>query len=419
MNLFSTAVVFGGMLLAYSSVWSQSTSGRDFPSTTPLNTTGMGANTATAQTVAPKTDGARTTNAVVAANGPAKPCNCPPAGKRVAYKRKPGVKVKRTAIAIRQQAPSKPPLASSPLPAALVSPTPAVVARRDSIVAPRMPRIVAYPYTLPIDKHSIKGAYVMGISDHKTTHIIFTSKIRDFDAGSSDVLALVPDHVGNILRVKASEGKPFEQTNMTVITEGGELYSFLVHFDPDPPVLTFNIANNQLSDEVVSAQLGINRSNGVSVLPGKEDKEEPVDGMVIYAERVARARSFIRNVGATNLKINVQLTGLYVQGGSVYLQLGIANESQIDYPVDFVKFYIRDKDVLKRVAAQEIELPSRLRFPDVTLYKAQTGYTQVFAIPIQTFTEEKVLEVELYEKQGGRHIRFQIESDIFIKARTI
>jgi len=273
-------------------------------------------------------------------------------------------------------------------------------------------------YVLPIDKSAVKGSYSIGVSDHKTTHIIFPAKIRDIDAGSSDIIALIPESVNNILRVKATNPRPFGETNITVLTDDGGFYSFLIRYESEPTVLNINIANNTRSDNAVSSALGINKATAVSLVgPVAEvNKTE----LLHTAARIYEHKPFARNVGVTKQRMSLLLAGLYVQGATFYVQCKIDNDSEIDYTLDFAKFYIRDKDVLKRMASQEMELPVLASYPEtLTKFRGRTSYTMVYAIPLKTFTEDKVIEMEVYEKEGGRHLRFQIDSDIMLKARGL
>ncbi len=177
---------------------------------------------------------------------------------------------------------------------------------------------------------------------------------------------------------------------MTVMTDDGGFYSFLVRHQDDPEVLNINIANNLLADERSAQTQGINRA------------------------------SAIKRVGTTKMQISNHLTGLYVDGNVMYLQLALHNDSEIDYEVDFVKFYLRDRDVLKRMAAQEVELKSITSYPtDIQTLKANTDYTVVYALPLRMFSEDKVLEIELYERKGGRHLRFRVESEVLLKSRGL
>lgn len=289
----------------------------------------------------------------------------------------------------------------------------------DSVALAREPvRKLAPGYVLPIDKSAVKGSYAIGVSDHKTTHIIFPAKIRDIDAGSSDIIALIPESVNNILRVKAASPRPFGETNITVLTDEGGFYSFLIRYESEPSVLNINIANNTRSDNAVSSALGINKATAVSMVgPVAEvNKTE----LLHRAARVYDHKPFARNVGVTKQRMSLLLAGLYVQGAVLYVQCRIDNDSEIDYALDFAKFYIRDKDVLKRMASQEMELPVLASYPEtLTKFRGRTNYTMVYAIPLKTFTEDKVIEMELYEKEGGRHLRFQIDSDVMLKARGL
>jgi conjugative transposon TraN protein len=277
----------------------------------------------------------------------------------------------------------------------------------------------AHPgYVLPIDKSAVKGSYSISVSDHKTTHIIFPAKIRDIDVGSAAVIALIPESVNNILRIKASAPQAFDETNITVLTDEGGFYSFLLRYESEPTMLNINIANNTRSDNAVSSALGINKATAVSLMgPVAESNTSELQHT---AAHVYTLKGFTRNVGTTKQRMSLQLTGLYVQGTTLFLQCHIRNDSEIDYQLDFAKFYIRDKDVLKRMASQEMELPLLSSYPQtLNRFRGRTAYTMVFALPLKTFTEDKVIDMELYEKEGGRHLRFQIDSDVMMKARSI
>lgn len=277
------------------------------------------------------------------------------------------------------------------------------------------------PFLLPVDRVSVMGSYPLAISSHKTSHIIFPAKIKDFDAGSSHVLALIPETAGNVLRVKSAGSKPFGETNMTILTEDGGFYSFLVRYDPEPEVLNINIVNNARSDKEITDRMGINqaaRLNGASAVLGGGVGSVEITHTCADVQR--NKKSFIRNVGAAKQDCSLTLSSIYVAGKTMYFGLTMANASAIDFEVDFLKVYLRDRDVLKRMAAQEVELPILANYPvGVTTFKGKTEYKLVYALPLRTFTEDKVIELELYERGGGRHLRFQVESDIMIKARSL
>lgn len=290
--------------------------------------------------------------------------------------------------------------------------------------------IHAKPYLLPIDRAAVKGSYPLGISDRKTTHIIFPAKIREFDAGTDYVLAQIPETVTNVLRVKANpkatvfcRADSGRETNMTVLTDDGGFYSFLIRYQEEPEILNINMANNLSADDYTSRTLGINRATAITFTSSAtiaNGSGLAASDLLYHCQRVHGRKSFIRNIGASKMRINSLLTGIYVADKVMYMQFAVSNDSQLDYEVDFFKFYVRDKDVLKRMAAQETELKPDARFPEtLTLLRAKSERSLVYALPLTTLTEDKVIDVDLYEKNGGRHLRFQIEADVLRLAKPL
>lgn len=286
----------------------------------------------------------------------------------------------------------------------------------------------AKPYLLPIDRAAVKGSYPLGISDRKTTHIIFPAKIKEFDAGTDYVLAQIPETVTNVLRVKANpkatafcQADSGRETNMTVITEDGGFFSFLIRYQEEPEILNINMANNVTADDYTSRSLGINRATAITFAQASSTTgglPMAESDLLNHCERVLERKPFVRNIGASSMRLTHLLTGLYAADKVLYLQFSLRNDSQLDYEVDFVKFYVRDKEKLKRMAAQEVELTPYGRYPiESKLLRAKTEQTVVYALPMTTLTEDKVLDIELYERQGGRHLRFQVESDVLLLAK--
>src|SRR4051794_30412871 len=69
--------------------------------------------------------------------------------------------------------------------------------------------------------------YPLKITLNKTTILVFPYAIKGVDRGSADVLAQKAKGVENILLLKAGK-ENFSETNLSVITADGKLYSFLL-----------------------------------------------------------------------------------------------------------------------------------------------------------------------------------------------
>jgi Neuraminidase (sialidase) len=75
----------------------------------------------------------------------------------------------------------------------------------------------------------------LGISMDKTTSLVFPFSIRHVDRGTKDILVQQVKEADNILLVKAG-AKNFSETNLSVVTEDGSVYSFVINYEEKPAV---------------------------------------------------------------------------------------------------------------------------------------------------------------------------------------
>src|ERR1700751_5325199 len=73
----------------------------------------------------------------------------------------------------------------------------------------------------------------LDISTSMTTNLIFPYAIKSVDRGSIDVLAQKAKGSENVLQVKAAKA-PFKQSNLSVVTADGQLFSFLIDYAEYP-----------------------------------------------------------------------------------------------------------------------------------------------------------------------------------------
>lgn len=87
-------------------------------------------------------------------------------------------------------------------------------------------------YCTPVQPYEIEVCY------DKTMHIIFPSAIIYVDLGSRDIIADKAGGAENVLRVKAANRDFRSQTNISVITDKGDFYTFDVRYSE---VLRFRV----------------------------------------------------------------------------------------------------------------------------------------------------------------------------------
>jgi conjugative transposon TraN protein len=285
-------------------------------------------------------------------------------------------------------------------------------------IRPAMPPLVN-PYSLPIAPASIRGVYPLEASYVKTTHLIFPARISYVDVGSAGVLADKADDIDNVLRIKANE-KGFEQTTLSVVTEDGRFYNFLVDYNDHPRILSLNMAANAPLDAEQTRRLGIYAGSTLDVSrPGRVELSP--DDFSALATKTGRKGRFIHDVGIQKMKMDFTLDGVYVRGKLMILQLSLENHSEIDFEVDFFKFFLKDKDVAKRMASQEIEVTPEYSHPAFgkTIVAHQSRVALALGFPLITYGQDKLLELQVYERGGGRHLRFEVGQETILRARKL
>ena len=117
--------------------------------------------------------------------------------------------------------------------------------------------------------------------------------------------------------------------------------------------------------------------------------------------------------------MSLALMGIYIKGDVMFYRFRIINRSNIDYDVDFLKFYIRDKARIKRTASQEVEVSPIYVHGNDKKVDGNSSTEIVFALQKLTIPEAKYLEVELFEKNGGRHLNIDIKNKTIVNARLL
>jgi conjugative transposon TraN protein len=261
--------------------------------------------------------------------------------------------------------------------------------------------------TLSMQEQNYIGSHRMTVGFQKTTHLIFPYAVSYVDLGNGGIIADKARGAENIVKVKASQ-QGFPETNMTVVTTDGRLYSFLVTYDANPWVLNYNLASTDVSSSSAVVPLAHLSNMGVT----QTDLED-------YSRLVLEKKKG-PHVHEQKDNITLALQGLYTQDDVFFFPLHLANSSNINYDVDFVKFYIRDKKVAKRTAIQESEVtPVFVYNANQTTIPGPGNIDQVYALRKFTIPDDKNLVVEMFEKGGERQLSFSVTNSDILKARKL
>ena len=186
------------------------------------------------------------------------------------------------------------------------------------------------------------------ITYDKTVHVIFPAPVKYVDLGSTDLLAGKADGAENVIRVKAATKHFRQETNMSVITEDGNFYSFNVKYADEPLLL-----NVEMCDFIHDGETVNRPNNAMEIYLTELDNESPRLVRLIMKSVHQRDKRRIRHVGCKRFGVQFLLKGLYTHSDLLYFHTEVRNLSNVPFDVDFVTFKIADKKVVKRTAMQE------------------------------------------------------------------
>lgn len=129
-----------------------------------------------------------------------------------------------------------------------------------------------------------------------------------------------------------------------------------------------------------------------------------------------------RNIYSVGIKKNMfemSLANLYVKDDFLFFVFDIKNFSHIDYDIDFIKCFLRDLKKSKNAIQQEVPYnPVQQKdFQKKILGKSENRFILVFNK--FTIPDDKVFDIEMFEKDGGRHMKLSILNEYILSAELL
>lgn len=259
----------------------------------------------------------------------------------------------------------------------------------------------------------------------KTVHILFPSPVTYIDIGSMDIIAGKADGAENVVRVKAAVRNFTAETNLTVITEDGGFFTFDVHYAENPAVSTLNLTVQEPQPESMKKpdvagdyQPTAPASEG-RVLLREVGREKPATIKRMLSDIYRQNRTDVKGIRAKKYGIGVEVLGIYVSNDVIYIHTCMYNDTNISFEVDTRRFIVADRKPAKRTAQQQTPLEILRVCNDPAVVRGHQRQRTVFALPKLTISDDKVLLLEIIEKNGARHQTIEIPSRELLKAKVL
>ena len=264
------------------------------------------------------------------------------------------------------------------------------------------------PYRQMVTPHGVQVTFA------KTVHIIFPSAVRYVDLGSDRIIAGKADGAENVIRVKAAtEGFPGE-TNFSVICEDGSFYSFNARYAHEPEML-----NIEMKDFLENGDTTDFSHTRMNIYFRELGNESPLLVKLIMQSIYKEDRREIRHLGCKRFGVQFLLKSVHSHNGLFYFHTETRNRSNVAFRTDFIRFKIVDKKVPKRTAIQERVIDPVRSYNEVLVTEGKSDVRTVYAVPQFTIPDDKLLVIELFEKDGGRHQTIRVENADLVAAKQI
>ena len=259
----------------------------------------------------------------------------------------------------------------------------------------------------------------------KTVHILFPSPVTYIDIGSMDIIAGKADGAENVVRVKAAVRNFAAETNLTVITEDGGFFTFDVHYAENPAVSTLNLTVQDQQTEGVKKPdaagdpLPPTPASEGRVLLREVGREKPATVKRMLSDIYRQNRTDVKGIRTKKYGIVVEVLGIYVSNDVIYIHTCMYNDTNISFEMDSRHFIVADRKLAKRTAQQQTTLEILRVCNDPAVVRGHQRQRTVFALPKLTIPDDKVLLLEIVEKNGARHQTVEIAAKELLDAKLL
>lgn len=250
-------------------------------------------------------------------------------------------------------------------------------------------------------QRSMDNMQLLTVNENVTTVITASEPIRFVDISTDKVAGDQP--INNTIRLKPKEGVDVNRDGdilavVTIITERYRTQYGLIY-------------TSRMEEAVTDKTIELDERtayNNPAVSMSTED-------MVYYARQIWVSPARYRNAATKRHRMTMRLNNVYSVGDYFFLDFSIDNRTNIKFDIDQLRVKLTDKKTAKATNSQTIELT-----PELVLDPTRSflhGYRNVIVVKKMTFPNDKILTIELSEKQiSGRTISLSVEYEDILHA---
>ena len=237
------------------------------------------------------------------------------------------------------------------------------------------------------------------VNEQITTIITASEPIRFVDISTDKIAGDQP--INNTVRLKPKEAGHEDGEILAIVTIVTERYRSQYAL-----IYTTRMTEAVTDKEVELSERTAYHNPAVSM---------STEDMYHYARHIWASPAKIRNVSNKKNHMIMRLNNIYAVGDYFFIDYSVENRTNIRFDIDEIRVKLSDKKVSKATNSQTVELT-----PEMVLESSKSflyGYRNVIVVKKLTFPNDKVLTLEMSEKQiSGRTISINIDYEDVLSA---
>ena len=240
---------------------------------------------------------------------------------------------------------------------------------------------------------------LLTVNEQVTTVITASEPIRFVDISTDNIAGDQP--IDNTIRLKPKEAGHEDGEVLAIVTIVTERYRTQYGL----------IYTTRMKEAVSDKEIQLQERqayNNPAVSMSTED-------MYSYARKIWNSPAKYRDVSIRQHRMTMRLNNIYSVGDYFFIDFSIHNTTNIRFDIDELRVKLADKKVSKATNNQIVELE-----PEMMLEQSKSflhGYRNVIVVKKLTFPNDKILTIELSEKQiSGRTIHLNIDYEDVLSA---
>lgn len=237
------------------------------------------------------------------------------------------------------------------------------------------------------------------VNDQVTTVITASEPIRFVDISTGKVVGDQP--ISNTIRLKPKDSVYADGEVLAIVTIVTERYRTQYAL-----LYTTKMQEAVTDKEIQPSERNAYNNPAVSLSTAD---------MTSYARQIWLSAAKYRGVATKKHRMVMRLNNIYSVGEYFFIDFSVENKTNIRFDIDELRIKLSDKKMSKATNTQIIELPPALVLDDAKSFKF--GYRNVIVVKKMTFPNDKVLTIEMSERQiSGRTISLNIDYEDVLSA---